>query len=134
MNNSLQLHNSTLLMRHNAIIGVESTTNEMSRNLDEFSETMRKFINLTRYGQLNLLNLREAEFKFTIFRINEIEQFIKEYAQTHLEELFDEDFKNLKISHENFIEKYTRFCQILDEILKDLYQTSDESINELKNL
>jgi len=117
-------------MRHNAIVGVESTTNEMSRNLKEFRETMRRFINLTRHGQLNLLNSREAEFKFTMFRINEIDKFIEEYEQTHPEELFDDDFKDLKISHKNFIGKYTRFCQILNDILKELCQTSDKSIDE----
>ena len=130
MNNYVQRPPGRLLMRHNAIVGVESTTNEMSRNLKEFRETMRRFINLTRHGQLNLLNSREAEFKFTMFRINEIDKFIEEYEQTHPEELFDDDFKDLKISHKNFIGKYTRFCQILNDILKELCQTSDKSIDE----
>ena len=115
----------SLLMRSNAVMGSESEMNEMSRNLNEFQETMRRFIESTRLDQLKSLNLRKETFEFTTVRINEIEKFIDNYKTTRSEELFENDFKDLKESHQNFMGKYVQFCQILNDIFDEVRQVSD---------
>lgn len=110
----------TLLIRRHATTGSESEMEEMTRHLNEFYETLRRFSEQNENVKNSYMYLRKKECAYMVNEIKKIQRFIELFKELTVDEENDDnnnrEFNILVSAYEKFLEKSDDFNRIVEGV------------------